>query len=272
MTSYTIQAGDTLGKIAEKFYGDASRYQEIAEANNIDNPNNIRVGQTINIPDEKAVKTDTPDTSTLVLTASQLKEIMPAATTANINKYLSSLNEKMPEFEINTVLRVCHFIAQIGHESGNFKYSSENLNYGAAGLRATFGKYFPTDELANEYERNPEKIANRVYASRMGNGDEESGDGWKFRGRGLIQLTGFDNYTSCGAGLDIDLVNDPEPLAQNPTAAVQGSGWYWQSRKLNVLADQDDVKEITKRINGGENGLADRESILERAKAVLLTA
>lgn len=131
MTSYTIQAGDTLGKIAEKFYGDASRYQEIAEANNIDNPNNIRVGQTINIPDDEAPKSSISDAGGLVLAAAQLKEIMPAATTENINKYLNPLNEKMPEFEINTALRVCHFIAQIGHESGSFKYSSENLNYGA---------------------------------------------------------------------------------------------------------------------------------------------
>lgn len=282
MKKYTIQSGDTLGAIAQKFYGKASKYTEIAEANGIANPNAIRVGQEIVLPgidddSEKsaetapvATETQSPSTSgDGFFTAETLSEIMPKASKDNIDKYLGALNGEMSKFDINTPLRAAHFIAQLAHESGSFHYSSENLNYSASALRAVFGKYFPTDELAEAYARQPEKIANRVYADRMGNGDEASGEGWKYRGRGLIQLTGKDNYSNCGKSTGMDLVDNPDQLADNADAAVAAAGWFWDMRKLNGYADEDDIKAITKRINGGYNGLEDREAYLARAKQVL---
>lgn len=284
MKKYTIQSGDTLGAIALKFYGKASKYTEIAEANNISNPNAIRVGQVITLPgieEEKAATASSggdaePVASTPpatlgdgFFTAETLQKIMPKASKENIDKYLSALNGEMAKFEINTPLRAAHFISQLAHESASFHYSAENLNYSAKALRGVFGKYFPTDELAEAYARQPEKIANRVYASRMGNGDEASGEGWKYRGRGLIQLTGKDNYTNCEKATDMDLVNQPDQLANDANAAVAAAGWFWDMRNLNKYADDDDVKAITKRINGGYNGLEDREAYLQRAKEIL---
>ncbi len=285
MKKYTIQSGDTLGGIAQKFYGKASKYTEIAEANGISNPNAIRVGQEIVLPGLEDARDDksseAADTNEPVaqnkpvvsgegfFTADTLKQIMPKASQDNVDKYLGALNGEMAKFEINTPLRAAHFIAQLAHESGSLHYSCENLNYSAKALRAVFGKYFPTDDLAEEYARQPEKIANRVYASRMGNGDETSGEGWKYRGRGLIQLTGKDNYTNCGKGIELNLIDNPEQLADDANAAVAAAGWFWDMRKLNGYADEDDVKAITKRINGGYNGLEDREAYLARAKEVL---
>ena len=205
----------------------------------------------------------------LILTADSLRHIMPNASEVNILKYLDALKSQLNKFGINTPLRIAYFIAQIAHESGSFKYSSENLNYSAKALRGVFGKYFPTDDLAEAYARQPEKIANRVYANRMNNGDEASGDGWRFRGRGLIQLTGRDNYTQCGSELKIDLINHPDLLSDQPNMAVDAAAWFWDRHNLNTYADQDDIKRITKIINGGYNGLEDREAYLARAKEVL---
>lgn len=280
MKKYTIQAGDTLGSIAKKIYKDPMKYKEIAEANHIANPNVISVGQELILPgieDEGIVvpkvvteSRDVSDSSSKgILTVDSLRSIMPKASEKNILKYLEPLNTQMVKFEINSPLRVAHFIAQLAHESGSFQYSSENLNYSDKALRAVFGRYFPTEELANEYARQPEKIANRVYANRMANGNEVSGDGWKYRGRGLIQLTGRDNYTQCGAALKLDLVDQPNQLAEDPQIAVDAAAWFWDMRYLNTYADQDDIKSITKRINGGYNGLEDREAYLARAKAAL---
>ena len=180
--------------------------------------------------------------------------------------YYEALNKILPQYGINTKLRICHFLAQILHESGHLKYKSENLNYSAKALRSVFGKYFKTDEIANQYARKPEKIANRVYANRMGNGDEASGDGWKFRGRGLIQLTGCNNYKACGQDLDLDLVNNPDLITSDAEVCVKTACWFWQKNKLNELADKDDINTITKRINGGLNGIDDRCKILNLAK------
>ena len=249
----------------------------------MDNPNAISVGQELIIPGGEAEAPAAPATEAApapdptpapsggsgIITPAKLKEIMPKASDENIARYVPALNEEMGADEINTPLRIAHFIAQIAHESGSFHYSAENLNYSAKALRAVFGKYFPTDEEAEAYARQPEKIANRVYANRMGNGDEASGEGWKFRGRGLIQLTGKDNYTKCGAGTDMDLISDPDQLANDANAAVAASGWFWDSRGLNAYADKDDVETITKRINGGLNGIDDRKEFLARAKAAL---
>ena len=187
----------------------------------------------------------------------------------------------MIRYDINNPNRIRAFLAQIGTESGQLSAVSENLNYSAAGLRKIFGKYFPTDELANAYARQPEKIANKVYANRLGNGDEKSGDGWKYRGRGLIQITGKSNYTEAdqkmyGLPMGVDLVMEPELLA-TPEYAAQSAAWWWDNAGLNALADQlggaDDTevfKKITKRINGGYNGLDERLKLYENAKKVIV--
>jgi putative chitinase len=178
---------------------------------------------------------------------------------ADADKYLPFINMTMVKREINTPVRQAMFLSQLAHESGNFKFVVENLNYSADALRRVFGKYFPTEELANQYARQPERIANRVYASRMGNGDEASGEGWKYRGRGLIQLTGKDNYASFSMQADNNALVEPDLVAQ-PELAVDSAGWFWTTNRLNQLADTGDVKAVTRRINGGFNGLADREA------------
>lgn len=183
--------------------------------------------------------------------------------------YLDALNKVLPEYKIDTRLRICHFLAQVIHESGHFKYKSENLNYSASALRSVFGKYFKTDAIANEYARKPEKIANKVYANRMGNGDEASGDGWNYRGRGLIQLTGKTNYANCGKSIGLDLISDPDLLTKSAEACVRSACWFWKINNLNALADKDSATSITKRINGGTNGLVDRNKILNLAKSVI---
>ena len=164
------------------------------------------------------------------------------------------------KFEINTPLRLAHFLAQCGHESGGFKVVKENLNYGAKGLRSIFGKYFPTDALALAYERKPEKIANKVYANRMLNGDEASGDGFKFFGRGYIQLTGKENYTNFGKAIGVDLTATPDLVAtQYP---LLSAAWFFHKNGLHKLADagatEAAVTSVTKRVNGGVIGLKDR--------------
>lgn len=201
-----------------------------------------------------------------VISQSELQRIIPIAAEEHINTYLPALNEVLPKFGIDTPLRVCHFIAQIAHESGGLKYESENLNYSATALRAVFGKYFKDEAVAQEYHRQPERIANVVYADRMGNGPSDTCDGWNYRGRGLIQLTGKDNYRICGEAIGIDLVEQPEVVAEQPAISVSAACWYWNSRHLNQLADQDNIVAITRKINGGTHGLENRKAYLHRAK------
>lgn len=167
---------------------------------------------------------------------------------------------------IATPLRLAHFMAQIDHESG-LKPISENLNYSAESLRKVFGKYFPSIEKANEYARKPEKIANLVYANRMGNGDEASGDGWKYRGRGFIQLTGKENYRMLSNFTKTNYLADPDKLL-NEADAMVAALWFWNIKNLNLYADRDDVREVTRRINGGFNGLAHRTELLEKYKSI----
>lgn len=202
------------------------------------------------------------------LTIDVLVECLPEAKRANLEKFVEGLNETFEHFEIDTPKRMAMFIAQTAHESGNFGTTQENLYYSAKGLTGTFKKYFPTVESAEAYAKKPEKIANRVYGSRMGNGHEASGEGYKYRGRGVIQLTGKDNYTACGRALELDLLTDPDSVAENPVA-VLSAGWFWNTRRLNDWADKGDVLTVTKRINGGTIGLADRTRHYEHILEVL---
>lgn len=276
MKKYVVKRGDTLGAIAKKFLGDANYYKLIAAENNIDNPDKISVGQELVIPDAKqsddtVAHADTHgDSEDVVLSMEQLKEIMPRAQDADLSFYTGALNTVLPRYGITTPLRKAHFIAQIAHESGELKYRSENLNYSAKALRTVFGKYFTDDAAAEAYARQPEAIANKVYADRMGNGDEASGEGWRYRGRGLIQLTGKNNYEQCGNGIGKDLVSNPDALTEAADTSVLAACWYWDTHKLNEYADQDDIKTITKKINGGYNGLDDRQKYLDSAKKVIM--
>jgi putative chitinase len=174
----------------------------------------------------------------------------------------------LDEYQINTPKRVAAFLAQCGHESGGFVFVSENLNYSASGLMRVFPKYFPTLDLAKQYERNPKKIASRVYANRMGNGDEASGEGFAYRGRGILQLTGKDNYFWFAASLDITPAEAAEYL-ETFEGAAQSACWFWETNKLNRFVDGNDFKGLTKAINGGYIGLADREHHYEIALAML---
>jgi putative chitinase len=164
------------------------------------------------------------------------------------------------KFQIDSALRLAHFLAQCGHESGGFRLTKENLNYSAKGLNGIFKKYFPTLESAAPYERKPEKIANKVYGGRMGNGPEASGDGAKYCGRGFIQLTGKDNYTAFGKAIGVDVAANPEKVATD--YALLSAAWFFNKNKLHIMADGGAsdavVTSITKRVNGGTIGLPDR--------------
>lgn len=165
----------------------------------------------------------------------------------------------LPKFLITTPARVAGFVAQCQHESADFTALQENLNYGAKGLRGLFGKYFPDDGTAKAYERKPEKIANKIYSGRMGNGPEASGDGWKYRGRGILQLTGKSNYAQCSKDLfgDDTLVKDPD-LLRTPEYATLSACWFWYKNQLNPICDKGDIVLLSKKINGGTIGMEDR--------------
>ena len=198
----------------------------------------------------------------------ELLHEMGVATT-DAEQYIGQFEEVLPKYGIaDSRQRLAHFFAQILHESGCLRFDMENLNYSADALLKVFPKYFKTREEAEAYARQPQKIANRVYASRMGNGNEASGDGWKYRGRGLIQLTGKDNYAAFASWVgDPRIVDDPDLVSSE--YAVHSAVFFWDSRKLNALADNDDVVGLTKKINGGTNGLAHRRELLNKANGLL---
>lgn len=181
-------------------------------------------------------------------------------------KWLEPLNTTFEKYDINTPRRQAAFIGQCQHESGNFKTLQENLHYSANALMRVWPSRFPDQDTADKYADNPEKIANKVYAGRMGNTEE--GDGWKYHGRGLIQLTGKENYEHCGSSLGVDLVGSPDWLL-DPKYAALSAGWFFNKKGLNQLADIGDVVAITKRINGGTLGLDDRAAKTNRALQVL---
>jgi len=204
--------------------------------------------------------------SNFILTQEQLAKLLPG------NHYLDhwyhALEQALPDYDINTPNRVAAFLAQCAHESGGFTAIKENLNYRAATLRKVFPKYFPSDEIANAYAGKQEMIANRVYGGRMGNGDEHSGDGYRYCGRGLIQLTGKQNYQNFADSIEIAVEDVPEYLATFE-GAVQSACWFWEANNLNVQADQGDIKTMTRKINGGYIGLEDRIKHYEHALHVL---
>lgn len=173
---------------------------------------------------------------------------------------IAQIPDTAAKFQINTPLRLAHFLAQCGHESGGFRATKENLNYSAKGLVGTFKKYFPTEAAAKPYERQPVKIANKVYGGRMGNGPESSGEGSKFCGRGYIQLTGKENYTAFGKSINEDILSNPDKVASQ--YALLSAAWFFSKNGLHKMADEGSsdtvVTKITKRVNGGTIGLADR--------------
>ena len=203
------------------------------------------------------------------ITLQQLQQLIPK--NPYVKQWHNALSQLLPDYEINTAERIAAFVAQCAHESGGFTALKENLNYKAATLRKIFPKYFPDDATAAHYASLPNKqeaIANKVYANRMGNGSEESGDGFRFCGRGLIQLTGRDNYSWFAASLSITVEEASEYL-QTFEGAAQSACWFWETNSLNRWADAGDILTLTKKINGGTIGLEDRKKHYEHALHVL---
>jgi putative chitinase len=203
-----------------------------------------------------------------MVSVNQLQQIFPQGDPSDLAEICDPINAAMIEFNIKNPKEQAMFLAQCGHESDNFSTVQENLNYRAETLVKVFPKYF-RDVNPADYEKQPEKIANRVYGGRMGNGDESTGDGYRYRGRGLIQLTGKDNYNACGAALKMDLHTDPDYL-ETAEGAARSAAWFWAHNGLNQYADNDDIVGCTKRVNGGTIGLEERTQHYEAAKAVLV--
>jgi putative chitinase len=194
-----------------------------------------------------------------MITSEQFNHLFPKA--QDPESWAESMNNVFPTYDINTPHRVAAFLAQCGHESGGWTVFEENLNYSAQGLNGIFKKYFPTLESAQPYARKPEMIANKVYGGRMGNGPESSGDGYKYRGRGPIQLTGAANYKAFAQEMFDDwqnLYDNPDWVTSDRDFALMSAIWFWNKNKLNVQADSGDIKLMTKKINGGYIGLEDR--------------
>lgn len=204
----------------------------------------------------------------MILSKEQFFEAFADCNKKDLERFYQPLADAMDEFEIDSPQRMSMFLAQCCHESGHFRLVTENLNYSIDGLRKIFPKYFRDVNPAN-YARKPEKIANRVYGGRMGNGPESSGDGWRFRGRGLIQLTGKNNYVACSEGLETDLLKNPEYL-ETPEGAARSAAWFWWNNDLNDWADKNDIVTCTRRINGGKIGLAERKELWEHSFEVFV--
>ena len=208
-------------------------------------------------------------TDTKMITAEQFAEVFPRA--KDPEGWVSAMNVFFPDYGLDDSRRIAMFLAQCGHESAGWTVFEENLNYSANGLVGVFGRYFNAASAA-KYARKPQAIANRVYANRMGNGPEESGDGWKYHGRGQIQLTGKNNYTAFAKdSVDNweDLVDYPEQLAEDKELALLSALWFWKTNNLNAESDKEDVKRATKKINGGYNGLEDREALYDQLMDIL---
>lgn len=201
-----------------------------------------------------------------MITIEQLQEILP--TNENIEDWYPIIVDNIPKYNIDSNERVAAFLSQCSHESSEFKKIIENLNYRWESLRKVFPKYFPTDELAKKYEHNQEAIANWVYCNRMGNGTKDSGDGWRYKGRGLIQITGKNNYQAFADYMGMTLEDIPEYL-ETFEGALLSACWYWHKNNLNKLADKEDIISLTKAINGGLNGLQDRTDKYDMIKDII---
>jgi putative chitinase len=204
--------------------------------------------------------------SDFILSKEQLAQLIPG--NPYVDYWHSAMERCLPDYDINTPQRIAAFMAQCGHESGNFKFLKENLKYRAQSLVKVWPRYFPNMDIANQYAGKEEMIANRAYANRMGNGPEESGDGWRFCGRGLIQLTGRNNYQSFADSIETD-INDIPAYLGTFEGAVQSACWFWETNNLNKFADTGDMLNLTKRINGGTLGLDDRIKHYNHALHVL---
>jgi putative chitinase len=204
-----------------------------------------------------------------MITLELLQKVCPKTKKEVLETYVAPLNKVAKAHGIlDNHKRLAAFLAQVAHESGGFNFTKENLNYNAKALQTVFKKYYATEKDALAHERKPEQIANKVYASRMGNGDEKSGDGWSYRGRGLIQLTGKENYTKFAESIKKP-ITEAVAYLETPEGAVESAAWFWTKNKLNELCDKDDFVTLTKRINGGTNGLEDRKHHYEIALKVL---
>lgn len=200
------------------------------------------------------------------ITIAQLQQLFPSTPRDTLIAYVPHINVLCDRYQINTPIRMAAFLSQVGHESAGLSRITENLNYSESGLLKVFKKYF-TSDTAKEYAYKPEKIANKVYANRMGNGTEESGDGFRFRGKGLLQLTGRNNYTAfakwCGKNLE-----QTEAYLNTSEGAVASAIFFWTKNNLNTIADTENVELLTKKINGGVHGLAERRDLYQRAKKI----
>jgi putative chitinase len=205
------------------------------------------------------------------ITLPVLTKLFPATKSSLLTEVLPAIQKTATQYQINTVGRAAAFLAQVGHESGGFNFREENLNYSQQGLLKVFPKYFPTAGLAAQYAHNKQAIANRVYANRMGNGSEQSGDGFKFRGKGYIQITGRFNTMKFADSLQMDEDAAIAYLLTVEGAAVS-AGWFWSNASLNALADHGDILTITKRINGGTLGLNERTALFNKAQQYLALA
>lgn len=205
----------------------------------------------------------------MALTEAQLRELYPRAADAHIKAFAAQNGALFARFGIDrTADRLHFFLAQIGHESGGLTIGTENLNYSAGRLVAVWPSRFPDEAAARPFARNPEKLANNVYADRMGNGPPESGDGWRYRGRGYVQITGKDGYAQVGRRAELDLVANPD-LVSEPEHALLAVCAFWDWKGLNERCDTGDFVKVTRRINGGTNGLDDRRAWLEKARRIL---
>lgn len=202
-----------------------------------------------------------------MITLNLLQNLFPRTKSTILQSYVKSLNDICGFYEINTAERIAMFLAQVGHESAGLSVIEENLNYRADRLMVVFPKYFKNVNPA-DYAFNPQKIANRVYANRMGNGDESSGDGFKFRGRGLIQLTGKNNYNAFASDIKMN-IDQVVLYLSTPEGATKSAGWFWNKNGLNQWADDSDVVTVTRKINGGIHGLAEREHLFKQGMRLL---
>lgn len=194
-----------------------------------------------------------------MLTATAIKAALPRAPSV----WIAALLDEAPRWGIDTDTEIASFVAQLAHESDEFTRLTENLNYSAERLQEIWRRRFPTIDIAHQYARNPQRLANYVYADRIGNGPQESGDGWRYRGRGPLQITGRANYAACGAGIEANLLDQPDILL-TPVIGIRSACWYWTSRNLDLLDDDDDVRAETRAVNGGVHGLAKRQAYFNK--------